>query len=60
MFTPRLLWKPKTKQSRGGRSPSQEWEVMPGSFTGIYFPRCGEMVGTVPLQAQDVVGLCDV
>lgn len=22
MFTPRLLWKPKTKQSRGGRSPS--------------------------------------
>lgn len=33
---------------------------MPGSFAGIYFPRCGEMVGTVPLQAQDVVGLGDI
>lgn len=31
VFTICLLWKPKTKPSRGGEKPlSLEWEAMPG------------------------------
>lgn len=43
LFTICLLWKPKTKPSRGGEKPlSLEWEVMPGRCLGIYFSQMQE------------------
>lgn len=56
---PACLGNQKPNRAEAGAAPLLGREATPGGCSGIYFLRCGEMVGT-PFEAQSVVGLCEV